>query len=211
VRLLRRRTAIQAEDVGAAEAAGTDGQGGASDAIDPRRPAGKGRPTPKRREAQKRRTGPVAPPPRTRKEAYRRLREQNALRRVEARQGIRSGDEKYLLPRDRGPVRALVRDIVDSRRNAGGLFLPVAFIVLVGLVVPDPQVKALTLTLWMAVFAVLVVDSVVIGFRIRRLVRDRHPDTTERTGRLIWYGASRATMIRRFRMPKPRVRVGERI
>jgi len=212
VRLLRRRTASQAEDNGSAEPSdGATGTAGGTDAVDPRRPAGKGRPTPKRREAQKRRTGPVAPPPRTRKEAYRRLREQNALRRVEAREGVRSGEEKYLPMRDRGPVRALVRDIVDSRRNAGGLFLPVAFVVLVSYVVPDAQVKALVLTLWMAVFALIVIDSVAIGIRIRRLVRERHPDTKERTGRLVWYGTSRATMIRRFRMPKPRVKVGTRI
>ena len=36
---------------------------------------GKGRPTPKRRDAQGRRSGPALPPPTTRKEAYRRMRE----------------------------------------------------------------------------------------------------------------------------------------
>jgi hypothetical protein len=178
---------------------------------DPRRSAGKGRPTPKRREAQRRRTGPVAPPPRTRKEAYRRMREQNAVRRVEAREGIKSGEEKYLPARDRGPARGLVRDIVDSRRNAGGLFLLVALVVFVGYLVPDQSVRALTMSLWLAVFAVLLIDSIILSLRIRRLVRQRYPDATERTGRLIWYGVTRATMIRRWRMPAPRVKVGESI
>src|SRR5829696_5377893 len=40
--------------------------------------AGKGRPTPKRAEAQGRRSGPVPPPPTTRKEAFKRQREQQA-------------------------------------------------------------------------------------------------------------------------------------
>lgn len=205
MRLLRRRSTNQADEERAAEAG--NGQAGA----DARRSAGKGRPTPKRREAQRRRTGPVAPPPRTRKEAYRRTREQNAVRRVEAREGIKTGEQKYLPARDRGPVRGLVRDIVDSRRNAGGLFLLVAFVVFVGYLVPDPKIRALTVSLWMAVFAVLLIDSAILGLRVRRLVRERHPDAQERTGMLVWYGVTRATMIRRWRMPKPRVKVGERI
>lgn len=205
MRLLRRRN--QAEQERAVEPA--DGAG--ADPTDTRHSSGKGRPTPKRREAQRRRTGPVAPPPRTRREAYRRTKEQNAVRRVEYREGVRSGDAKYLPPRDRGPVRGLVRDIVDSRRNAGGLFLVVALIVFVGYLVPDARVRASTVTLWVTVFLLLVVDSIFLGYRIRRLVRERHPDSTERTGRLVWYGVSRATMIRRWRMPAPRVTVGDKI
>jgi len=205
VRLLRRRTTGQADDERPVDPVG----GG--DALDPRRSAGKGRPTPKRREAQKRRTGPVAPPPRTRREAYRRMKDQNSVRRVEAREGMRSGDEKYLPARDRGPARGLVRDIVDSRRNAGGLFLPVAVIVFIGYLIPSAEIRAMTLSLWMAVFAVLIIDSVFVGIRIRRLVRERYPDETGRPGRLVWYGVTRATMIRRWRMPSPRVKVGEKV
>ena len=214
MRLLRRRS--HGEDGHAAESTASPGTAssgitGGADTVEPRHSAGKGRPTPKRREAQRRRTGPVAPPPRTRREAYRRQREQNAERRVEHREGLRSGNEKYLTARDRGPVRGLVRDIVDSRRNAGGLFLPVAAIVFVGFLVPDNRVREFIVTLWMTVFLVLVLDSAWLGFRIRRLVRERYPDTTERTGRLVWYGASRATMIRRWRVPAPRVAVGDKI
>jgi hypothetical protein len=205
VRLLRRRTSGQTDEEPPV------GTVGGADAADPRRPAGKGRPTPKRREAQKRRTGPVAPPPRTRREAYRRMKDQGAVRRVETREGMRSGDEKYLPVRDRGPVRGLVRDIVDARRNAGGLFLLVAVAVFAGYLVPNPQVRAFTVSLWLAVFAVLVIDSILLGIRIRRRVRERHPDAEERTGRLVWYGVTRATMIRRWRMPAPRVKVGDKV
>lgn len=205
MRLLRRRTTGQADEERPVEPVG------GADAVDPRRPTGKGRPTPKRREAQRRRTGPVAPPPRTRREAYRRTKDQNSVRRVEAREGMRAGDEKYLPARDRGPVRGLVRDVVDSRRNAGGLFLFVALFVFIGYLVPNPQVKAFSMSLWIAVFAVLVIDSVFLGFRLRRLLRERHPDAQERTGRLVWYGVTRATMIRRWRMPAPRVKVGDKV
>jgi hypothetical protein len=108
-------------------------------------------------------------------------------------------------------VRGLVRDLVDSRRNAGGLFLLVALVVFAGYLVPNPRVRAFTVALWMTVFLILVLDSVWLGIRIRRLVRERHPESTERTGRLVWYGVSRSTMIRRWRVPAPRVTVGEKI
>jgi Protein of unknown function (DUF3043) len=214
VRLLRRRS--HGEDGRAAESAASQGTTsssttGGGDTVDPRHSSGKGRPTPKRREAQRRRTGPVAPPPRTRREAYRRQKEQTAVRRVAHREGLRSGNEKYLTPRDRGPVRGLVRDIIDSRRNAGGLFLPIAAIVFAGYLVPNTRLRALTMTLWMTVFLLLVLDSIWLGIRIRRLVHERYPDATERTGRLVWYGVSRSTMIRRWRMPAPRVAVGDKI
>jgi hypothetical protein len=203
--LLRRRTTGQADEELSVE------PNGSVDAVDPRRPTGKGRPTPKRREAQRRRTGPVAPPPRTRREAYRRMKDQSSVRRVEAREGMKAGEEKYLPNRDRGPVRGMVRDVVDSRRNAGGLFLFVALFVFIGYLTPNAQVKAYSMSLWLAVFAVLIIDSFFLAFRIRRLLRERYPDAKERTGRLVWYGVTRATMIRRWRMPAPRVKIGEKI
>jgi hypothetical protein len=203
VRLLRRRSDTPA-DVDPAEpvVAGDAGPG---------HNPGKGRPTPRRREAQRRRTGPVAPPPRTRREAVRRMREQGSGRRTEAREGQRSGDERYLTPRDRGPERRLVRDVVDSRRNAGVLFLLSAVVYFIGLLVPSAQIKAGITALWLTVLLLLVVDSTVIGLRIRKLMRERYPDSKQRLSGLIFYGATRATMIRRWRAPKPVVEVGDKV
>ena len=105
----------------------------------------------------------------------------------------------------------MVRDVVDSRRNAGGLFLLIAFFVFAGYLVPDLRVRALTVSLWLVVFVMMVVDSIFLGFRIRRLARERFPEATDRVGGLIWYGISRATMIRRWRVPKPQVNIGDRV
>ena len=201
MRLLRRRSETPAE-VDPAQPVAADAAA---------RQAGKGRPTPRRREAQKRRTGPVAPPPKTRREAVRRAREQGNDRRADAREGLRAGDERYLSARDRGPERRMVRDIVDSRRNAGVLFLLSAVVYFAGLLIPSVQIKAAITALWLTVLILLVVDSAVIGLRIRKLMRQRFPDSREPLGRLIFYGATRATMIRRWRMPKPAVEVGDAI
>src|SRR3954453_1474305 len=77
-------------------------------------PVGKGRPTPKRREAERRRKAVVAP--KTRKEAAQLQRERLRKTRRPTREGVARGDQRALAPRDAGPVRAFVRDYVDSRR-----------------------------------------------------------------------------------------------
>ena len=172
--------------------------------------SGKGRPTPKRHEAQGRRPGPPPPPPTTRKEAYKRLREQQASTRVQKRRAMLTGDEASLPARDRGPVRKLARDIVDSRRNVGGLFLAVAGVALIGTIVPNLAVRTYATFLLFSYFLVLVADSVVLGRRISRTVADRFPDEKRRRG-VVWYGISRATMVRRWRYPKPQVAVGAQV
>jgi hypothetical protein len=169
---------------------------------------GKGRPTPKRSEAQGRRSGPVPPPPTTRKEAYKRMREQQAAGRGSAREAAARGDESSLPARDRGPRRRLVRDIVDSRRNAGSFFLVIAALVLIGYFIPNPAVQGYTVFVWFAFFLVIIGDSFLLGRRIKRTVTERFPDHPESMRALVWYGVSRATMIRKWRFPKPQVPLG---
>jgi hypothetical protein len=168
---------------------------------------GKGRPTPKRNVAQGRRPGPPPPPPTTRKEAYRRMRENQAARRVEGRQAAARGDDSYLPARDRGPVRKLVRDVVDSRRNVGSFFLVIAGVALVGTVVPNLAVRSYASFLLFGFFLLLIVDSVLLSRRIHKKVAERFPDAKNTRG-VIWYGISRSTMIRRWRFPKPDVALG---
>ena len=170
------------------------------------RASGKGRPTPKRSEAQVRRPGPPPPPPATRKEAYKRMREQQAARRGSTRERMAMGDDSYLPARDRGPVRKLVRDVTDARRNLASFFLPFAGLLLVSYVVP--QFQGIVMLMWMAYFLVLIGDSAMLGRRITTTVKARFPDGQHKTKGLVWYGISRSTMIRRWRFPKPEVAVG---
>ncbi|RBY88470.1 DUF3043 domain-containing protein [Blastococcus sp. TF02A-26] len=170
------------------------------------RTAGKGRPTPKRSEAQVRRPGPPPPPPTTRKEAYKRMREQQAARRASTRERMAMGDDSYLPARDRGPVRKLVRDVTDARRNLASFFLPFAGLLLISYVVP--QLQGIVILMWMAYFLVLIGDSAMLGRRISKAVRTRFPDGQHKMKGLVWYGISRSTMVRRWRFPKPEVPVG---
>ena len=135
------------------------------------------------------------------------MRQQQAAGRSEARQGAARGDDSYLPARDRGPVRKLVRDVVDSRRNVGSFFLAIAAVALIGTVFPSVVVKNYASLLLFGFFLIMIVDSVVLSRRIKRKVAERFPKGDH--GRsLAWYGISRSTMIRRWRFPKPDVPLG---
>jgi hypothetical protein len=182
---------------------------------------GKGRPTPKRREAEGRKRGPVAPPPRTTREAMKRARGNKEDRkelsvkrreiRLNQRERMMAGDEKYLMPRDRGPVKAYIRDAVDSRRNLLGLFMPLAILIFVALLVPDPRIQSLTTLLCLLMLVAMVLEGVLSGRRITRLVRAKFPKEPIRGLSVGWYAFIRASQLRKLRVPKPRVRPGDKI
>lgn len=173
----------------------------------PSTPTGKGRPTPKRSDVQQRRGGPVAPPPATRKEAAKRAKEQAALARVQAKQGSARGDERAMVARDRGPVRALVRDVVDSRRNVGVLLLPLALLLVVAQLSRNPLVLSVALTLWLAGLLAMVADIAVTTVTIRSRVKAAFPEEGKMVGH-VGYGLLRSTVFRRFRMPPTRTSPG---
>ncbi|MFB9332895.1 DUF3043 domain-containing protein [Actinoplanes octamycinicus] len=149
--------------------------------------------------------------PADRKEAMKQLRERQRQERAEAAEGMRQGDERFLLARDRGPERSLVRDIVDSRRTVGSFFIAGALIVMVGTLIQNPAVVLATNALWAALALAVVIDSVFIARRIKRLVKERFPDSKQRLGSLYLYGIMRGLTFRRMRVPKPKVELGAKI
>ncbi|MGB8650204.1 MAG: DUF3043 domain-containing protein [Mycobacteriales bacterium] len=171
---------------------------------------GKGRPTPKRSEAQKRRGGPVTPPPTNRREAAKQLRAKQAADRKRIRDGSVRGDDSAMLPRDRGPVRRLVRDIVDSRRSLGFLLLPIAVLVVVAGVLGNMQLQALTFGIWLATLLGAAIDMLLAGLQIRAALRSTFPTEKKVLGHVA-YGLLRTTVIRRFRMPRPQVTRGQSV
>jgi hypothetical protein len=170
-------------------------------------PTGKGRPTPKRRDAQRRPGGPVTPPPATRKEAAKRVRAQGAEKRKAVRAGTKAGDERAMLPRDQGPVRRLVRDLVDSRRHVGVLLLPATVLPLLANLSTSIQVRAFATSLWLSAVLLALIDMIVTGFIVRRRIRNDFPDETRMRGH-VGYALVRTAQFRRFRIPPPRVRPG---
>jgi Protein of unknown function (DUF3043) len=183
--------------------------------------AGKGRPTPKRREAEGRRRGPVPPPPRTQREAMRRnrttrpTREQRVRENTQRRERMMAGDEKYLLPKDRGPVKAFARDAIDARRNLMGLFMPLAVVVLVSYVaqiaVPTVPIQLYVMAACLLFLLAMVVEAVMLGRLVAKLARAELPKESVGIVSMIWYTFTRASQVRRLRIPRPRVRPGETV
>jgi hypothetical protein len=169
---------------------------------------GKGKATPKRREAEaRRRTSVIAQGSRGvgRGRGGRESREQYALRR----EAIKRGDESALPARDRGPVRRFVRDYVDSRRSIASLFMPVGLPIILLSYTGIPLFQLLgVIALWVFVVGV-VVDSAIMTRRIRREVSIRFPG--ESTKGLGFYAITRALQFRRVRLPAPRVSKGAKI
>lgn len=171
--------------------------------------------TPKRPNPHLRRPG-AAPVTRSRKdltkEERQELRQERRQRRREVTEGMRRGDERYLSGRDRGPERALARDVVDSRRTVGTYFFAGALIVLLGSSAAMPaQVRLVANLLWAVLAVGVLLDITLLCRKVKRLVRKRFPESTERMGSLYLYVAMRSITFRRLRIPLPRVKFGDAV
>lgn len=185
--------------------------------------APKGKPTPKRDAA--RRRAPVAPAPMTTAEARRRRkelrgpklsreerREEKITRRAamaDRRERMMAGEDDYLLPRDKGPVRRFARDVVDSRRiSVLGLFMPAA-LGLIFVMLAVPQVQLFISPAMLVLVGIMVIDGFFLGRKVNKLVDMKFPDHTESGWKLGFYAASRASQLRRMRAPRPQVNRGD--
>lgn len=122
-----------------------------------------------------------------------------------------AGDPKYLLPRDQGPVKAYVRDLVDSRPHLAGAFMPLALLVIVVILVPSPVVQQYVSPVSTAMLVAIIIEGILLGRSVKRRVRERFPHATESWTSLGFYAMTRATQLRRLRVPKPRVGRGDPI
>ncbi|MFF3287434.1 DUF3043 domain-containing protein [Streptomyces sp. NPDC003023] len=175
----------------------------------PRDPeAPKGRPTPKRSEAQGQRRRASSGAPMDRKEAMKRQREARRADLAKQREALASGDERYLPARDKGPVRRFVRDFVDSRFCIAEFFLPLAVVILVLSMIRVAQLQNVALLLWLGVIVLIVVDSIGLAIRLKKQLRERFPNEPKRGA--VAYGLMRTLQMRRLRLPKPQVKRGER-
>ncbi|TDB91462.1 DUF3043 domain-containing protein [Actinomadura sp. 7K534] len=171
------------------------------------KPGGKGRPTPKRRDAEKLRRQPITAPA-NRKEAYKKLREKQAAERAKVRQGMAKGNEEHLLKRDKGPVRRLARDYVDSRRTVGSYLMYGMFAIVLLSMMPIPIARLLVLFAPPVLLFVVFAEGILLSRGIKRLAAERYPDESAKGVGM--YAAMRAMQIRRLRIPNPRVKIGEK-
>ncbi|MGP3971405.1 DUF3043 domain-containing protein [Streptomyces sp. 6N223] len=173
-------------------------------ARDPQAP--KGRPTPKRSEAEALRRA-VVKPPANRKEAAKRAREARRVALSKQREALLAGDERHLPARDRGPVRRFTRDFVDTKWHVAEFFLPIAVAILVLSMLPSVAARNFALMMWLAVIVLIVFDSVLMTRRLKRELRARFPDESRKGASA--YALMRTLQMRRMRLPRPQIKRGE--
>jgi hypothetical protein len=113
--------------------------------------------------------------------------------------------DRDLAPRDRGPVRAFIRDEVDAHRRLVGAFLPVLGIVIISALSPASDWQRYALFGGLAVLAAIMVDAVVMGVVLTRAARDAFPGADVPGLATGWYAFLRAHRGRSVRRPPPRV------
>jgi hypothetical protein len=170
--------------------------------------AAKGRPTPKRSEAERRRRQPYTAP-KDRKEAGRASRDRQRADRSRRMQAVRRGEEWALPARDRGAVKALARDYVDSRRRISEFYMYGLIALLFLLFVRAAYVQSVLDGLIIVGVLIMLTEGVFLGRKVRGLAEERFPGESTRGVGL--YAAMRALQIRKLRTPKPRVNIGDSI
>jgi hypothetical protein len=156
-------------------------------------------PTPKRRDAEQARRDRIQPVL-TRKEA--RTREREA--RFEAR-------DAAMTKAHARPYNVMTRDWVDRRWNLAEFALPVLVLLFILTLVGSYLLPSLMLyspyVIWVA-FLVVVADTVVMWIGLRRQLKLHFPD--EPLKGKFNYAFSRTMLMRRSRIPAPRVKRGDK-
>jgi len=162
----------------------------------------KGKPTPKRKEAQaKLKVSSLSPA--ASKEAKKALKAQARVRRLETRAAYMRGEESALPVKDKGPARRFVRNYVDERKSVTEYFLIFIMFILFLTVIPSPAVQLGAILLMYSAMIWVAIDGFLLSRRIKKIVAEKFPG--ESTKGLGLYGWMRSTQLRRLRAPAPQV------
>ncbi len=171
----------------------------------------KGRATPKRSEAERgRRQGITGTPSRSGGSSRGGTKTSSADAQADRRarqEAIRRGEQWALPARDRGPVKALARDYIDSRRRLSEYYMYLMIVLVIVLFIKKSRVQLYAEPIALVLILLVVVDAAWLRFKLTKLVRERLPGDSTRG--LTMYAVFRALQIRRFRVPPPRIRPGD--
>jgi hypothetical protein len=202
--MFRRRSAGATDDPGT-----TTGSPAPEEDTRPVAQTGKGRPTPKRSEANKGREQAITGS-RTRSSAGSAGSKAPADRTDRARRydAMKRGEDWALNPRDKGPERKLVRDFVDSKRRISEFYMYALIVLLLALFSRNKTVEDYVSPFVIVLIVLVFIDGFLIRMQIRRLMAQRFPGSSARG--LTLYAVIRALQIRRFRVPAPQVKPGDK-
>ncbi len=168
-------------------------------------PGAKGRPTPTRKQAEAARRE-RAKAGMDKKAAGKLMRERRAQSNAKTREGMRSGDERYLPARDQGPVKRFIRNYVDARVSVAEFLLPLLVVIMVLQYSGNSQMLKFSTILWEVTILMVALDTIWLLVRLKRALREKFPD--ESLKGTTFYTITRALQLRPLRMPKPKVKIG---
>ena len=123
--------------------------------------------------------------------------------REKARKLAIAGDERYLLPRDRGPQRKIIRDVLDNRYTLIEGLMPLMVLFLVVTSFTDDRAKnIITVVMILALFAVSI-EAAIINRKSASKIREKLGDDTKIQRGNYFYTVTRGMQPRPLRIPKP--------
>lgn len=172
------------------------------------KPGGKGRPTPTRKEAEAAARA-RAKVPRTRKEMAAAQRAARAENSSKIREAMKTGDERHLPVRDRGPMRRFIRDFIDVRFSFIELLIPVMLVSLVMGWSGNPALVGMSEIILLGAMVMIVMDMVFLRLKLRRELAQRFPG--ESLKGTTYYAIMRAMQMKFMRLPKAQYKIGQRL
>jgi hypothetical protein len=169
---------------------------------------GNGRPTPSRKEAEAAARA-RAKTPRTRKEMAAAQRMSRSESSQNMRMAMKTGDERFLPARDKGPVKRFIRDFVDHRFSFVELMIPLLLVTMVMGYSGNARLASIGNTILFGTLLLVVVDIVVMRFRMRREITRRFPQ--ESLKGTTYYAVMRSLQMKFMRLPKAQVRIGQQL
>jgi hypothetical protein len=182
--------------------------------------AGKGRPTPKRSEAEANRyrtlTGSTtsgrgrtaAPDPKRKLTPDEKAKARGD--RAKHLEAMRRGEDWALGPRDRGPARRLARDYVDAHRRPMEYYMYALIILIIALFAgkSNSGLASYMQIFLLVIVVIIAVDAYFLRRSVMKVVHERLPN--ESTRGLAFYAIMRGLQLRRFRTPTPRLKPGDK-
>jgi len=125
------------------------------------------------------------------------------------RTALKTGDDRYLPARDKGPVRRFVRDFIDVKITFAEWALPIVILTLAGGFVSSTKVAQSISTFTTIYIVVVALNLALLSFQLRRQLAKRFPGQSTRG--LTWYLVARALQLRWIRQPRPQRSPGEQL
>jgi hypothetical protein len=162
---------------------------------------GKGRPTPTRKEREAANKRPLVG--NRSKESREAERERQKAEREKARKLAIAGDERYLLARDRGPQRKIIRDVLDNRYTLIEGLMPMMVLFLIVTSFTEKTAQNLITVVMILALLTVSVEALLIARKASSVIREKlGPDIKLQRGNY-FYVITRGMQPRPLRLPKP--------